>query len=83
MGAMTLSITIKKHDTQHNGIKNLYIYAECRLCCVAFILSVGFLYCYAECHCAECQGANVWHDYTKFQRHKRCFQKLLATVRHC
>jgi hypothetical protein len=41
----TLSITIKKHDTQHNGTKNLQTYAECRLCCVSIMLSEGFLFC--------------------------------------
>ncbi len=30
------------------------VYAECQLCCVSFMLSVAFVYCYAEYSYAEC-----------------------------
>jgi hypothetical protein len=44
----SLSITIKKCDTQHKDQKS---FAKCRFCCVQF------LYCHAECHYAECHYA--------------------------
>ncbi len=54
---MTLSITVTKHDTQHNCTK--YCYVKSHLCCVSQISL------YADCHCAvcrydECRGAKLY-----------------------
>jgi hypothetical protein len=45
-----LFVTLSINDTQQNR-KALYHYAECRV------------YCWAECHYAECRGADVTKNF--------------------